>query len=176
MAQGYTEAELVTNRSSLLLSGGGEADRRAWAEEAAKHFPGEGDVVELSSPEDLPAALERPRGVLFIPDAAQLPPDAQMRIVHCLRTQEERPKIILGLSSSPAEALANGELRADLHYRLQTARVDLSTPGLRDVLRARRAARAKEEAKRPPPPSGSPRVTIHSGKNLPKAAKPTKRR
>ena len=159
MAQGYTEAELVKNRSSLLLTGGGDSDRRAWAQEAASYFPGEG-LVEVTTAEELAAALEQTRGVVYLPNAGAIGYTAQGRIVFCLQNQEERPKLIIGLPTSAADALAKGDLRDDLHYRLQMARVDLSTPGLKDTLKARRAARAKEEAKRPPPPPTSSRIVI----------------
>jgi hypothetical protein len=159
MGQGYSEAELITNRSSLILSGGGEADRRAWAEEAAAQFANEG-MTEISSLAELVRALEHGKGVVFVPDAGALGYEAQGKIVHCLLNQEERPKIIVALSTSPADALAKGDLRDDLHYRLQMARVDLSKPGMKDLMRSRRAARAKADAKRPPPPNMGPRVII----------------
>ncbi|HZA13286.1 MAG TPA: hypothetical protein VE618_02265, partial [Myxococcaceae bacterium] len=38
MYRGYPEQALITNRSSLLLFGGSEAERRAWADEAAANF------------------------------------------------------------------------------------------------------------------------------------------
>jgi hypothetical protein len=161
MAQGYTEADLVANRSPVLLSGGSESDRRAWAEEAAGHFrdPG-GGLVEVAEPAQLSAALERVRAVVFVPAAGKIGFEGQARIVHCLQTQDERPKFIIAVGVSPAEAQTRGELRDDLLYRLQSARVDLSAPGLRDAIRTRRAARAKEEAKRPPPPTSEPRVSV----------------
>jgi hypothetical protein len=157
--QGYSEAELITNRSSLILTGGSDADRRAWAEEAAACFPDEG-MTEISTLEQLTAALEHGRGVVFVPDAGALGYEAQGKIVHCLQNQEERPKIIVGLVSSAEAALAKGDLRDDLHYRLQMARVDLSKPGMKDLMRTRRAARVKADAKRPPPPDMGPRVII----------------
>src|SRR4051812_11239424 len=110
MGQGYSEAELVSNRSSLILTGGGEADRRTWAEEAGSNFPGEG-FTEISSPDQLAAALERGRGVVFIPNAAALGYEGQGKLVHCLLNQEERPKLIVAFASSAADALAKGDLR-----------------------------------------------------------------
>ena len=56
-AQGYPEAALVSNRASLLLYGGSEADRRAWAEEAASNFEHEGPLKIAGDDAGLAAAL-----------------------------------------------------------------------------------------------------------------------
>ena len=49
MANVYSEPELISNRTSVLLSGGSEDDRRAWADEASAQFPGEGPLREVGS-------------------------------------------------------------------------------------------------------------------------------
>ncbi|NOK03717.1 MULTISPECIES: Fis family transcriptional regulator [unclassified Myxococcus] len=142
--QGYREVELVCNRSSLLLHGGTEEERRCWAQEAARNFNVE--LVEVRQAAELPQALRQPNGVVFIPDVAKLGRDAQFILLQCLRMQEERPKLVLGVSGSADAALARGTLREDLHYRLHKAQVDLQKDGLRDVLKRRWAQQAEQLA------------------------------
>ena len=146
--RGYREEELVTNRASLLLSGGTEDERRAWAQEAAEHFAAEGPLVEVRTAAELPAALKAPRGVVFIPDVSKLEHPAQALLLRCLQLQEERPKVVVGLAGQPELARSRGTLREDLHYRLHQALVDMNTEGLRDALKKRRAAAAAERAAR----------------------------
>ncbi len=134
--QGYREDELISNRAALLLYAGSEGVRRAWAEEAAAQFPNEGPLVVVTSA--LVPALERSRGVVYVVDVLALGYEGQGLILRGLREKEERPKWVLGLSSSPADARRAGTLRDDLAYRLDQAQVNLGTPGLKDVLRARR--------------------------------------
>lgn len=145
--RGYREEELVSNRASLLLAGGSEDERRAWAEEARAHFAHEGPLVEVRQPAELAAALRAPRGVVFVPDALKLGLDAQAQLMRCLQQQEERPKLVIGLPGTVDVALARGTLRDDLHYRLHQAQVDLATEGLREVLRRRREKAAAELAR-----------------------------
>jgi hypothetical protein len=64
--------------------------------------------------------------------------DGQRQIIRSLQEQEERPKIIVGLSKLPDEAIQQGLLREDLSYRLRVARVNLDLPGLADSIAARR--------------------------------------
>jgi len=135
---GYSEEDLVSNRAALLLYGGNEADRRAWAHEAAGHFAGEGPLVEIRSPQELSSSLGKSRGVVFIPDALALGLEAQSQILRCLQEREERPKIIIALPRLPDEALQQGLLRDDLSYRLRLARVNLDAEGLAEVLQERR--------------------------------------
>ncbi len=143
-SKGYREVELVCNRSSLLLHGGTEEERRGWAKEAAHNFDVE--LVEVRSAAELPQALRQPNGVVFIADVARLGRDAQFLLLRCLQTQEERPKLVLGVSGSADAALARGMLREDLHYRLHLAQVDLQKEGLRDVLKRRWAQQAEQLA------------------------------
>jgi len=146
--RGYREEELVTNRASVLLSGGTEDERRTWAAAAARSFFQEGPLVEVRQTEQVGDALRRPRGVVFIPDVSRLSIAAQGLIVRCLQTQEERPKIVVGLSGAVETARGRGTLREDLLYRLHLAQVDLTAEGMREVIAQRRAQLAAEEAAR----------------------------
>jgi DNA-binding transcriptional LysR family regulator len=146
---GYREDELVQNRAPVLLYGGTEAERRAWAEEAAAAFPDEGPLREVHSSDELRQALLATRGVVFIPDVANLSFDEQSQIVRCLREREERPKFVVGVSGSPTTALEKGVFRDDLAYRLERSRVDLSADGVRELIRARREQAQKKAAAKP---------------------------
>ncbi|MGQ0506300.1 MAG: Fis family transcriptional regulator [Myxococcaceae bacterium] len=168
MSQSYSEAELVKNRSAVLLYGGSEADRRAWAEEASAHLAGEGPFFPVTTPEELPKALSSPRGVVYVSNTAQFPLDAQAKILQCLLHQDERPKIIVALPNNPDTAVSNGAFRDDLAYRMRTVRVDLTAPGLKDQLKARRVKQAKLSAR--PPIASKSRVTIISPKKKPAPA------
>lgn len=141
---GYREEELVCNRASLIIHGGTEEERRSWAQEAARNFDVE--LVEVKQATDLAAALRQRNGVLFIPDAAKLGRDAQGLILRCLQMQEERPKVVVGVSGAADAALARGTLREDLHYRLHQAQVDLQKDGLRELLRRRWSLQAEQLA------------------------------
>jgi transcriptional regulator of acetoin/glycerol metabolism len=144
--RGYREEELVSNRASLLLSGGTEEERRSWAQEAAYHFEHEGTLIEVRQASELSEALKRPKGVVFLSDVAKLSWESQGQILRCLQMQEERPKLVLGLTGSAESALERGTLREDLHYRLSQARVDLSAPGLREALKKRWAVLSERRA------------------------------
>ncbi|RKH38033.1 sigma 54-interacting transcriptional regulator [Corallococcus llansteffanensis] len=144
--RGYREEDLVSNRASLIIHGGTEDERRAWAEEAARNFGV--PLTEVRQAAELPGALRQPNGVLFVADVAKLPLDAQGLILRCLQMQEERPKVVVGVSGAASAALTRGTLREDLHYRLNQAQVDLQTDGLRDVLKRRWAQQAEQLAVR----------------------------
>ncbi|PTL79620.1 Fis family transcriptional regulator [Vitiosangium sp. GDMCC 1.1324] len=146
--RGYREEELVANRASVLLSGGTEDERRTWAATAARNFSHEGPLVEVRQSEQVSDALRKPRGVLFIPDVARLSFTAQGLIVRCLQTQEERPKIVVGLSGAVENARSKGTLREDLLYRLHLAQVDLTVDGMRELMVQRRAQLVADEAAR----------------------------
>ncbi len=135
---GYAEEDLISNRAALLLYGGTEEERRAWAYESGAHFASEGPVVEARSADELHRALEQTRGTVYIPDVLGLGLDPQSWVLRCLQEREERPKIVLGLSRLPDEAIQQGLLREDLSYRLRLARVNLDSEGLREGIRARR--------------------------------------
>lgn len=163
--RGYTESDLVTNRSSLLLFGGSPTDRRAWAMEAQQSFAAEGPLVEVATAGELQAALAMTRGVVFVPDAPALGLDAQGHILRCLQQQEERPKLVLGMQRRPSDLRDAGSLRDDLLYRLQNALLDLSVEDVQQKIRARRQKRspsagakkpaAKAARKRPAPAAKS---------------------
>lgn len=143
--RGYREEELVCNRASLLIHGGTEEERRSWAQEAARNFDVE--LVEVKQAAELAGALRQPNGVVYIPDVAKLGRDGQALILRCLQMQEERPKVVVGLSGTADAALSRGTLREDLHYRLHQAQVDLQKEGLRELLKRRWALQAEQLAK-----------------------------
>jgi hypothetical protein len=144
--RGYREEDLVSNRASLLIHGGTEDERRAWAEESARNFGV--PLTEVRQAPELSGALKQPNGVVFVPDLGKLPLEAQGLILRCLQMQEERPKLVLGVSGAAMAALTRGTLREDLHYRLNQAQVDLQTEGLRDALKRRWAVQAEQLAAR----------------------------
>ncbi|MBX5483446.1 MAG: Fis family transcriptional regulator [Myxococcaceae bacterium] len=144
--RGYPERDLVGNRSSLLLHGSTEAERRAWAEEAAANFAGEGVPLTVAATSaELRSALTRP-GVVYVPDVAQIDAASQAEVVRVIREVEERPKLIIGLNGQPDLARESGVLRPDLQYALQRAVVNLDEPGLKEAIRARRARAPKRPA------------------------------
>ena len=71
--------------------------------------------------------------------------EAQGLILRCL-LQEERPKVVVGMTGSADAALERGSLREDLHYRLHQAQVDLAAPGMREALKKRWAGLAEKRA------------------------------
>lgn len=144
---GYTEKELVSNRAAVLLWGGTEAERAAWAEEAANHFAEEGPLSWVRTLAELGVALRRGKGVAFLPDLVAMGNDVQARLVRCFRGDEDRPKFVLALSTSPGTAAAKSLLRDDLEYALRRARIDLEAPGLREEIRRRREEEARAQAK-----------------------------
>lgn len=138
LVPGYREEQLVHNRAAVVVWGAGEADRRDWAQEAAASLDPEAGITEVSQPGQLLKALGSGRGVVYVPDAAQLPAEVQRELVRALREKEERPKVVLGLAHSPDQALAKGQWRDDLHFALARGRVDLSDAAIK-------AARAKRK-------------------------------
>ncbi|ATB44227.1 Fis family transcriptional regulator [Cystobacter fuscus] len=144
-SQGYGEEELLTNRASVLVSGGTEDERRTWASVAARNFLHEGALLEVRQNEQLTEALKKTRGVVFIPDVARLNFVTQGLLVRCLQTQEERPKFIVGLSGAVEPARGKGTLREDLLYRLHRAHVDMSAEGMRERMVQRRAQLAADD-------------------------------
>jgi len=141
--RGYSENELVSNRAALFLYGGSESDRRRWALETAGNFAEEGPLVEIGAVSELEKALEQTKGVIFVADGQALGLEGQAQLLRCLKEREERPKLVIALPLSPEAALLQGTLRDDLSYRLQSARVTLDAPGLREAIRTRRE-RAEE--------------------------------
>lgn len=154
---GYREAELLSNRASLLLYGGTDDERRSWAEEAAAQFEAEGPLVEARTSGELHQALKATRGVVFITDITKVDSATQRQLLLCLQTQEERPKFVVGVAGSVDRAREQGTLRDDLHYRLAQALVDLQAEGMRELVAKRRAARkalaaSKAQARKASPP------------------------
>lgn len=148
--QGYTESELVANRASLLLFGGGAGDRRAWAEEAHQPLAHEGPLREVTSGAEIDAVVAMKGGVVYVPDVSALNLDDQGKLVRLLQEHEERPKLVLALPVPPAAARDAGKLREDLLYRLSQAQVDLSPGELKQVIRERRERAAKRAEKLAP--------------------------
>ncbi len=197
--RGYSENELVSNRAALLLYGGSENDRRRWALEAAGNFVEEGQLVEVGVASELEKALEPTKGVVFVADGQALGLEGQAQLLRCLKEREERPKLVIGIPLSPEAALEQGTLREDLSYRLQSARVNLDAPGLRDAIRTRReraeealadaktllpavrpkskAARARKKvARRAPPKKKSRQITAKSSRKGPKSGHKKKKK
>jgi hypothetical protein len=146
----YSEQELVSNRSPVLLHGGTDRERLAWATEASLSFPEEGPLHLVSSSGELGAALQLGQGVVFVPDVATIGEGGQREVLASLKAFGPRPKIVLGVSGPLQAAVDQGALRDDLAFALRICTVDLSTPGLANTIAARRkeaeVARATQEA------------------------------
>lgn len=160
---GYRENDLVGNRTAVLLWGATDADRKAWAEEAAAALGHALHVVE--SPAQLAGALSAPEGVVYLPDITALGHEVQAALVRCLKEREERPKIVAGLAGSRQLALDRGLLRMDLDYSLAVGRLDLSADGIKEAIRSRRAKGAKHKgpASRPPSHTGGGKKPARRG-------------
>ncbi len=120
--------QLKKNRASMLLLGGGEADRRAFAVAAAQSAPGE-PFIEAKEPAQVARALKSQRGIVYVPDITTVPAATQRELVRVLREQEERPRFALGLSTSVETAVEKGGLTDDLRYWLRTATIDVRKKG-----------------------------------------------
>lgn len=120
----YSAEQLKKNRASMLLLGGGEADRRAFAVSAAQALPGE-PFLEAKEPAQFLRALKGQRGTIYVPDVALLPAPIQREAVRVLREQEERPRLVFGLGTSLDTAVDKGGLSDDLRYWLRSATVDV---------------------------------------------------
>jgi hypothetical protein len=124
----------------VLVYGGSAEDRRTWAENAALNFASDGPLAEVSPSLSLTSALALRRGVVYVEDAARLPRAEQLRLVHALFRQEERPKVILGVAKPPEQLVGAGVLRDDLFYRLSQAIVDVGDPKVQAALKTKRRA------------------------------------
>lgn len=120
----YSLDALKKNRVSALLYGGTEADRRALAVAATAEIPGAG-LIEAKDAEALERAVTNSRAVVYVPDVTVLPPVTQRFVVRVLREHEERPKLVLGLPTSPETAAQKGGLTEDLRYWLSHSTVDV---------------------------------------------------
>ena len=115
---------LKKNRVSTLLFGGSEADRRAFAQAATQALEGAG-LVEAKDAVALERSLATARAVVYVPDVTAIPPATQRAVVKALREREERPKLVLGLPTSPETAADKGGLTDDLRYWLAQSTVDV---------------------------------------------------
>ena len=120
----YSLDALKKNRVSALLYGGTEADRRALAVAATAELDGAG-LIEAKDAESLERAVTSPRAVVYVPDVTLIPAATQRLIVKMLREREERPKLMLGLPTSPETAAQKGGLTEDLRYWLTHSTVDV---------------------------------------------------
>ncbi len=124
----YTADQLKKNRASMLMLGGSEGERRAFAVSAAQALPGE-PFLEAKEPAQVLRALKSHRGTVYVPDAAVLPEATQREVVRVLREQEERPRLAIGLSTTLDAASEKGLLTDDLRYWLRTSTIDLRKKG-----------------------------------------------
>ncbi len=115
---------LKKNRVSALVYGGTEADRRAFAMAASQEFEGAG-FIEAKDAGAVERALGNPRAVVYVPDVTALPPATQRGVVRVLREREERPKLVLGIPTSPDTAVDKGGLTEDLRYWLSASTIDV---------------------------------------------------
>lgn len=120
----YSLDALKKNRVSALLYGGTEADRRALAVAATEQLAGAG-LIEAKDTDSLERAVTNSRAVVYVPDVTVLPPATQRFVVRILREKEERPKLVLGLPTSPETAAQKGGLTDDLRYWLTHSTVDV---------------------------------------------------
>lgn len=120
----YSLDALKKNRVSSLLYGGTEADRRALAVAATQELEGAG-LIEAKDAEALERSISSPRAVVYVPDLTLIPPVTQRFVVRMLREREERPKLVLGLPTTPETAAQKGGLTEDLRYWLTHSTVDV---------------------------------------------------
>ena len=125
---GYSAEQLTENRASLLLVGGAEADRRAFAVSAAARLTSE-PFIEVTDVGQLERAFRLHRGVVYVPDVLAIPAATQRALVRVLRAQEERPKFALGLSLAVDAAVEKDLLTDDLRYWLRAATVEVRKKG-----------------------------------------------
>lgn len=115
---------LKKNRASMLLFGGSEAERRAFAAAVPAELEG-ATFVEARDAEGLERSFTQPKAVVYVPDVGALPPPAQRALVRVLREREERPKYVIGLQTTPDTAVEKGALTEDLRFWLRQATVDV---------------------------------------------------
>lgn len=123
-AMAYSLDALKKNRVSTLVYGGTEADRRALAVAASQELPGAA-LIEAKDPEALERAVADARAVVYVPDVTVMPAATQRLVVRVLREREERPKLVLGLPTSPDTAAQKGGLTEDLRYWLTHSTIDV---------------------------------------------------
>jgi hypothetical protein len=120
----YSLDALKKNRVSTLLYGGTEADRRALAVAATQELEGAG-LIEAKDAEALERSITSSRAVVYVPDITLISPVTQRFVVRMLREREERPKLVLGLPTTPETAAQKGGLTEDLRYWLTHSTVEV---------------------------------------------------
>ena len=120
----YSLDALKKNRVSALLYGGTEADRRALAVAATQELDGAG-LIEAKDAQALERAVGNARAVVYVPDVTVIPAVTQRLLVKVLREREERPKLVLGLPTTPETAAQKGLLTEDLRFWLTHSTVDV---------------------------------------------------
>lgn len=120
----YSIDALKKNRVSALLFGGTEAERRAVAVAATQELAGAG-FIEAKDGEALERALSNGKAVVYVPDVTLISASTQRAVVRMLREREERPKVLLGLPTSPETASTKGGLTDDLRFWLTHSTVDV---------------------------------------------------
>ena len=120
----YSLDALKKNRVSALLYGGTEGDRRALALAATQELDGAG-LIEATDAQSLERALGNARAVVYVPDVTVMAPATQRLLVKVLREREERPKLVLGLPTTPETAAQKGGLTEDLRFWLAHSTVDV---------------------------------------------------
>jgi hypothetical protein len=120
----YSLDALKKNRVSALVYGGTEADRRACAVAATEELEGAG-LIEAKDGDALERSFTNSRAVVYVPDVTAIPPVTQRAVVRLLREREERPKLVLGLPTTPETAAQKGGLTEDLRYWLSHSTVDV---------------------------------------------------
>lgn len=127
----YSLDALKKNRVSALVYGGAEADRRAFALAASQVLEGAG-LVEVKDAPGVERVVGNARAVVYVPDVTALGAATQRLLVRVLREREERPKLVLGLPTSPEAAAEKGGLTEDLRFWLAASTIDVKgKPGRR---------------------------------------------
>ena len=121
----WSTDDLKSNRVSTLLSGGSEADRRAFAQAASQALGA--SFIEAKDAPTLERSMKNARAVLYVPDVTVIPPATQRAVVRTLRELEERPKFVLGLPLSVDTASERGTLTEDLRFWLSASTVDVKS-------------------------------------------------
>ncbi|MGV3620262.1 MAG: hypothetical protein ACO1OB_05575 [Archangium sp.] len=126
----YALDALKKNRASMLLFGGSEADRRAFASAVPSELEG-ASFIEVKDVPALEKSFNQSKSVVYVPDVSALPAVAQRALVRVLREKEERSKYIIGMQTTPDTAVDKGTLTEDLRFWLRQATVDVKSKGAR---------------------------------------------
>ncbi|PZR14974.1 MAG: hypothetical protein DI536_09355 [Archangium gephyra] len=126
----YALDALRKNRASMLLFGGSEAERRAFASSVPPELEG-ASFVEARDVASLEKTFGQTKAVVYVPDVSALPAVSQRALVRVLREKEERAKYIIGLQTGPDTAVEKGTLTEDLRFWLRQATVDVKSKAAR---------------------------------------------